>query len=73
MPTVLRRSGPSFERDGKTVEPRAMVHTCEDCGAPASFGKGVDLLRERSGEWFCGWKAGEPVCAAAPSSEGRLV
>lgn len=37
-PSVLRRSGPDIERDGLMVTPRALVSSCEVCGAPAPFG-----------------------------------
>lgn len=45
---------------------RVLTHTCEMCGAPASFGEGVDLRRAlatgnvaHAGKWFCfeHWKA----------------
>lgn len=59
MPTVLRKSGPAFERDGKLIEPRAMIHFCEDCGFEgAAFGETVDG-KMRS---WCGWQGGKPVC-----------
>jgi len=59
MPTVLRRSGREFLRDGKSVTPRAMVHFCEDCGYEgASFGiHAGGVLRS-----YCGWRNGSPVC-----------
>jgi hypothetical protein len=38
MPSVLRRSGLDFIRNGSTVSPRAIVSTCEVCGDPAAFG-----------------------------------
>lgn len=58
MPSVLRRSGPDFERDGVTVTPRALVSYCEDCGSPAPF------LISSGGKLrsWCGWRNGEPVC-----------
>lgn len=58
MPTVLRRSGPSFERNGVTIEPRAMIHTCEDCGRHAPF-----LLYDgKTMRSWCGWDGEKPVC-----------
>jgi hypothetical protein len=61
MPTVLRVSGPPIERNGITVQPRAMVSVCEDCGAEAHFLRhdGKTLLS------YCGWMDGEPRCVAA--------
>jgi len=39
---------------------RVIVHTCEDCGAPAPFGFKSNLRRalatgnvEHAGKWFC--------------------
>lgn len=39
-PSVLRRTGPDFEKDGQTVTPRALVSTCEveGCERHAPFG-----------------------------------
>ena len=48
---------------------RVMIFTCETCGAPASFGEGVNLREAlssgdvtRAGRWFCGWVNGKPQC-----------
>lgn len=38
MPSVLRVSGRAIERQGVVTIPRAIVSTCETCGAPAAFG-----------------------------------
>ena len=62
MPLVLRRSGPPIERAGEMVEPRAIFTTCEDCGRPAPYGSGVNLLRGIPGHWYCGRVDGEPMC-----------
>lgn len=62
MPITLRRSGPSFERNGETIEPRAAVYLCEGCGGPASHGEGVALLRGIGGRWWCGMVDGQAVC-----------
>lgn len=63
MPTVLRRSGPRFTRQGETFEPRALIHTCEECGGEAGHGFEVDLLRGKPGRWYCGAdRAGNPIC-----------
>lgn len=70
MPTVLRRSGPDFERDGTIVTPRAMIHFCEECGFEgASFGihKGEKLLS------YCGWVNGNPVCIGKGRAGGDLL
>lgn len=60
MPTVLRRTGPDFVLNGKTIEPRREVHFCEVCGyenAGAIFWpKGGKLLS------FCGSVNGNPAC-----------
>lgn len=59
MPTVLRRSGPDFEKNGQMQTPRAMIHFCEVCGAenaPFLISTGGKLLS------YCGWNGKEPVC-----------
>lgn len=58
MPSVLRISGPGFIRNGVLLTPRALVSTCETCGADAPFGirRGDKLLT------YCGYRNGEPVC-----------
>jgi len=66
MPTILRRSGPDFERDGQMVTPRAMIHFCETCGYEgAAFGirRGDKLLS------YCGWVNGDAVCVG----KGRVA
>lgn len=64
MPVILRQSGPKFERDGEIITPRAMLATCEGCGAPAAFGEGVNVRQGASGRWFCSWADGRPKCIA---------
>jgi hypothetical protein len=67
MPTVLRRSGPDFIRNGAAVTPRAMIHFCEDCnfeGAAYGIRQGGKLLS------YCGWVDSAPACirmGAAPA------
>jgi hypothetical protein len=59
VPTVLRQSGPKFEKDGEIKTPKALVHFCEDCGAenaPFLISTGGKLLS------YCGWREGRPVC-----------
>lgn len=71
MPTVLRRSGPSFDRAGQIIEPRAMVSTCDDCGTEnAAFGEMKDgKLRS-----WCGWDRSEmkPICINKAGSGASL-
>lgn len=52
----------------KDTEAQAIIHTCENCGAPAFFGIGVslrkalnavvkgrlELAKELLGKWYCG-------------------
>lgn len=62
-PSVLRRSGPDTIRNGAPFTPRALLHFCEICGEPASYGEGVDLLRNKPGRWFCGVDGNRnPIC-----------
>lgn len=41
---------------------------CEGCGKRASFGLNVAISKARSrddprlGQWWCGWRDGQPVC-----------
>lgn len=60
MPSELVRSGRDFiNKKGEAISPQAIVHRCEDCGAPnAPFGLSV------KGELFtyCGYVDGEPRC-----------
>lgn len=77
MPTVLRRSGPAFERNGVTVEPRAMVHLCEGCGVEGAmfiFYDGKTMLswcaRNEQGAGYCA-KA-EPIPASVEADEPSL-
>lgn len=58
MPSVLRKSGHEFMRNGVLVTPRALVSTCETCGADAPFGlrRGDKLLT------YCGYRDGKLVC-----------
>lgn len=59
MPTILRRSGPDFEKDGQMQTPRAMIHFCEVCGAenaPFLISTGGKLLS------YCGYRNGKPTC-----------
>lgn len=68
MPFALRQSGPSFERDGQTITPRAMISTCETCGyigAPFGF---VDPVTGHKTAW-CGWRNGEPVCVGRGNAQ----
>jgi hypothetical protein len=64
MPSVLRRSGPDFERDGKLITPRALVSTCDTCGADAAFSEtiGGKLVS------YCGWRNGQPECVGKGTS-----
>ena len=38
--------------DSRTA-PGPESHTCDECGAPASFGEGVSLLKGIEGVWLC--------------------
>lgn len=64
MPTVRRRSGPNYTlSDGTIIEPRALVHFCEECGAEnAAFGE----TRDGKLMSWCGWdrEAMKPICLA---------
>jgi hypothetical protein len=68
MPYVLRRSGPNFlNKAGATVEPRALIGTCEDCGSPAPFG----LTKNGKTLAYCGWANNEPVCKRSASHPSK--
>lgn len=58
MPTIIRQSGPKFQRDGQTITPKALIHTCEVCGADAPF------LISSGGKLrsWCGWDGKNPIC-----------
>ncbi len=60
MPTVRRRSGPDFVRDGAIVSPKALIHFCEGCGAegaPFLFYDGRKMLS------WCAYSNGTGYCA----------
>jgi len=60
MPSVLRRSGPAFERGGQMIEPRALIHKCEGCGTErAPFGL---LTKEGKLLTYCGQVNGTMQC-----------
>ena len=60
MPSVLRRSGPPFERGGQMIEPRALVSFCEGCNSPhAPFGL---LTKEGKLLTYCGQVNGTMQC-----------
>lgn len=65
MPFVLRRSGPNFtNKAGITVEPRALIGRCEDCGfEPAPFG----LTTNGKTLAYCGWSPNGPACKRSAS------
>ncbi len=68
VPTVLRQSGPKFEKDGALFTPRAMVHFCEDCGAenaPFLISSGGKLFS------FCGYVNRTPVCVGKGKVDDR--
>jgi hypothetical protein len=72
MPTILRRSGPAIMRNGVAVEPRAMIHICEGCGAegaPFIFWDGKAMLSwcaiDENRDGYCA-KAG-PAVPVAPT------
>lgn len=59
MPSVLRRSGRDYEKNGEVITPRAAIHFCVACGFEgAPFGDTVDDKRE----YWCGYVDGRPVC-----------
>lgn len=62
MPTIRRRSGPTYTRsDGTIIDPRALVHTCDVCCAEnAAFGE----MRDGKLMSWCGWDKAkmEPIC-----------
>lgn len=67
MPFALRRSGPDFGRDGRTISPYALISTCETCGYEgAPFGV-VDPATGKKTAW-CGWQHGRPVCVRKGST-----
>jgi hypothetical protein len=66
MPTVLRRSGPDFVRNGVVISPKAMIHLCEGCGAegaPFLFFDGKRMLS------WCAYSNGAGYCAKAPAAD----
>lgn len=76
MPTVLRRSGPDFIRDGAPITPRAIIDICDTCGF-----EGAAFTENAGGKRiaFCGIDAGTKrfVCIgkgrAAPADLGRVA
>jgi hypothetical protein len=59
MPSVLRRSGQDYEKNGQTITPRAAIHFCFGCGwEGAPFGDTVDGKQE----YWCGWTNNQPAC-----------
>jgi len=60
MPSVLRRSGTDYVKDGQTITPRAAVHFCEVCGwEGAPFG---DTSSDGKRLYFCGFQDNRPLC-----------
>lgn len=60
MPSVLRRSGLDYVKEGKTITPRAAIHFCEVCNFEgAMFGDTIDGKRL----YWCGWVNKQPACA----------
>jgi len=55
---------------------RVLLFSCEVCGGTAHFSRGSSILAalhsgdvKRAGEWYCGWKDGEPICIHQPGAE----
>jgi hypothetical protein len=72
MPTVLRRSGPDFIRDGVTITPRAVIDICDTCGFEgAAFTENAGGKRVS----FCGIDAATKrfVCIGKGRAGGDLV
>jgi len=60
MPSVLRVSGPAFERSGHVIVPRALVSFCEGCNSPnAPFGL---LTKDGKLLSYCGQISGVMQC-----------
>lgn len=56
QPQAPKPAGPGakakFAGDSRTA-PGPEPRLCEECGRPAMFGEGVNLLRGVEGNWFC--------------------
>lgn len=60
MPSVLRRTGPDFMKNGEMKTPRGIVSSCEVCGSPhAPFG-----ILTKDGRYltYCGQVNGTLQC-----------
>lgn len=61
MPAILRQTAPAFiDKHGQVRKPKAIIATCDWCGAAAPFGSRNLATGERS--YGCGWDGKEPIC-----------